>query len=73
MIRQIPKLLKLRSYLTVYQLVGKFIKNKNLRQALSIQPLLLGGNPITTTSIYNLIHFLERKWGVFYSMVELVH
>ena len=68
MIRQIPKLLKLRSYLTVYQLVSKFIKNNNLRQALSIQPLLLGGNPITTTSIYNLIHFLERKWGVFYSM-----
>ena len=39
-----------------------------MQQALSIQPLLLGGNPITTTSIYNLIHFLERKWGVHYAM-----
>ena len=63
MIKQVPSLLFLKSYLSVFKLVGKFIKNKQLRQALSIQPLLLGGNPITTTSIYNLIHYLERKWG----------
>ena len=68
MIKQIPSLLALKSYLSVFKLVGKFIKNKQLRQALSIQPLLLGGNPVTTTSIYNLIHFLERKWGVHYAM-----
>ena len=68
MIRQLPTLLTLKSYLSVYSLVGKFIKNTQLQQALSIQPLLLGGNPITTTSIYNLIHFLERKWGVHYAM-----
>ena len=68
MIRQIPILFKLKSYLSVFQLVSKFIKNENLRQALSIQPLLLGGNPIGTTSIYNLIHYLERKWGVHYSI-----
>ena len=68
MLKQIPKLLRLKSYKTVYQLVSFFIKDPKLRQALSIQPLLLGGNPITTTSIYNLIHYLERKWGVFYSI-----
>ena len=68
MIKQIPTLIRLKSYLTVYQLVGRYIKNQNIRQALSIQPLLLGGNPLDTTSIYNLIHFLERKWGVFYAM-----
>ncbi|MGE5216666.1 MAG: phytoene desaturase family protein, partial [Chloroflexota bacterium] len=28
--------------------------------------LLVGGNPFTTTSIYTLIHCLERKWGVFF-------
>lgn len=68
MIKQIPTLIKLKSYLTVYQLVSKYIKNSNLHKALSIQPLLLGGNPLTTTSIYNLIHFLERKWGVHYAI-----
>ena len=68
MLKQLPSLFKLKSYHTVFGLVGKFIKNKQLRQALSIQPLLLGGNPTSTTSIYNLIHFLERKWGVHYAV-----
>ena len=68
MIRQIPSLIKLKSYLSVFQLVSKYIKNEQIKQALSIQPLLLGGNPLETTSIYNLIHYLERKWGVHYAM-----
>lgn len=68
MIKQLPSLIKLKSYLTVYQLVSKYIKNEEIRRAFSIQPLLLGGNPFSTTSIYNLIHFLERKWGVYYAM-----
>ena len=29
---------------------------------------MVGGNPFTTTSIYALIHYLERKWGVFFCM-----
>ena len=32
----------------------------------SFHSLLVGGNPFTTTSIYTLIHCLERKWGVFF-------
>src|SRR5690606_15834513 len=31
-------------------------------------PLLVGGNPFSTTSIYSLILFLERKWGVHFPM-----
>ena len=68
MIKQIPKLIRLKSYLTVYQLVSKYIKDPYIKKALSIQPLLLGGNPVSTTSIYNLIHFLERKWKVHYAL-----
>ncbi len=68
MIKQIPALIKLKSYLTVAQLVNKYIKNPNLRAAFSIHPLLVGGNPFSTTSIYALIHFLERNWGVYFSM-----
>ncbi|MFN8456000.1 MAG: hypothetical protein U0401_15260 [Anaerolineae bacterium] len=26
------------------------------------------GNPFETTSIYVLIHYLEREWGVHYAM-----
>ncbi len=68
MIKQIPALLRLKSYLTVAQLVNKYIKNPHLRAAFSIHPLLVGGNPFSTTSIYALIHFLERNWGVYFSM-----
>ena len=68
MMKQVPALIKLKSYLTVSQFVNKYIKNPHLRAAFSIHPLLVGGNPFTTTSIYALIHFLERNWGVYFSM-----
>ena len=68
MIEQIPKLLKLKSYLTVSQLVRKHIKDEHIRRAFSIHPLLVGGNPFSTTSIYALIHYLERQWGVHFCM-----
>jgi len=61
-----PSLIKLKSYKTVWQLVSTYLKNEKLRQAFSIQPLLLGGSPFDTTCIYSLIHFLERKWGIFF-------
>jgi len=68
MLKQIPHLLRLRSYMTVAQLVNSHIKHPLLRQAFSIHPLLVGGNPFSTTSIYALIHYLERKWGVYFCM-----
>ena len=66
MIKQVPALLALKSYLSVYSLVGSFLKDERLRRAFSIHPLLVGGNPLNTTSIYCLIHYLERKWGVWF-------
>ena len=68
MLAQIPAMLKLGSYRTVWQLVSRCLKDWRLRRAFSVQPLLVGGNPFDTTSIYNLIHFLERKHGVHFSM-----
>lgn len=68
MIRLLPQLLRLRSDRSVHDLVARHLKNPQLRQAFSIQPLLVGGNPFATTSIYSLIHFLERQWGVHFPM-----
>ena len=68
MVRQIPRLLGLRSYETVWQLVSRHLISPKLRQAFSIQPLLVGGNPFDTTSIYGLIHYLEREHGVHFAM-----
>ena len=68
MMQQLPALLKLKSYKSVYSLVSSFVKNEKLRRMLSMHPLLDGGNPFTTTSIYGLILYLEKKWGIHYSI-----
>jgi len=68
MMKQLPALINLKSYKSVYSLVSSHIKNKKLRRMFSMHPLLVGGNPFTTTSIYGLILFLEKKWGIHYSM-----
>ena len=39
-----------------------------LRVVLTFQSLLVGGNPFATTSVYCLIAFLERRWGVHFPM-----
>lgn len=64
MAKIVPDMVRLESYRTVYGLVAKFVKDERLRQVMSFHPLLVGGNPFSTTSIYTLIAFLERKWGV---------
>ena len=68
MMKQIPALINLKSYKSVYSLVSSYIKDEKLRRLLSMHPLLVGGNPFTTTSIYGLILYLEKKWGIHYSM-----
>jgi phytoene desaturase len=64
MVRVAPALLRLQSFRSVYGVVASFVKDDKLRQALTYQTLLVGGNPFTTSSIYALIHALETKWGV---------
>jgi len=63
-----PALIQLQSYRTVYGLVSRYVQNERLRQVLTFHPLLVGGNPFQTTSIYALIHHLERNWGVWFAM-----
>src|SRR5690606_30634231 len=68
MLKVAPDLIKLKSYKSVYQYVSGFVKNDFLRQCFSFHPLLVGGNPFDTTSIYAMIHYLEREWGVHYAI-----
>ena len=66
MVRVAPQLVRLKAYRSVYGMVSRYIKDPHLRQLFSFHSLLVGGNPFTTTSIYTLIHCLERKWGVYF-------
>jgi len=68
MLAQVPHLARLGAWRSVWQMVCRHLKNDYLRQAFSIQPLLVGGNPFDTTSIYGLIHFLEQAHGVHFAM-----
>ena len=66
MIRVAPQLVRLSAHRSVFKTVARFIKDPELRQAFSFHTLLVGGNPFKTSSIYTLIHYLERNWGVFF-------
>jgi len=68
MARVAPDLLRLGSLGSVHSLVAKHIRDPRLRVALSFHPLLVGGNPFSASSIYALIAFLERRWGVHFAM-----
>jgi phytoene desaturase len=63
-----PDLIRLRSHESVYAMVCRYIKHPLLRQVFSFHPLLVGGNPFQSSSIYSMIQFLERKWGVHFAM-----
>lgn len=65
---QVPHLARLGAWRTVWQMVCRYLESDYLRQAFSIQPLLVGGNPFDTTCIYGLIHFLEQAHGVHFAM-----
>lgn len=66
MLRVTPRLAALRADRSVYRAVAHFIRDERVRQALSFHSLLVGGNPFETSALYTLIHYLERRWGVFY-------
>ncbi|WP_288655961.1 phytoene desaturase [Pantoea sp. UBA6567] len=66
MLRAGPQLGRLQAWRSVYDMVAKFIQDDHLRQAFSFHSLLVGGNPFATSSIYTLIHALEREWGVWF-------
>ncbi|QQP87803.1 phytoene desaturase [Skermanella sp. TT6] len=68
MARVLPDLVRLAGHRSVHDLVCRHVRDPRLRTVLSFHPLLVGGNPFATTSIYSLIAFLERRWGVHFAM-----
>jgi phytoene desaturase len=68
MLKVAPDLIKMQSYRSVYGYLSQFVKDDFLRQCFSFHPLLIGGNPFDAPSIYAMIHYLEREWGIHYAM-----
>jgi phytoene desaturase len=68
MLKVAPDLIAMQSYKSVYDYVSQYIQDDFLRRCFSFHPLLIGGNPFDAPSIYVMIHYLERQWGVHYAM-----
>ncbi len=66
MIAAAPELVRLQAWRSVYSKVSSFVQDDHLRQALSFHTLLVGGSPFAASSIYGLIHALERRGGVWF-------
>jgi phytoene desaturase len=67
MINAAPALAKYQAWRSVYSIVSSYVEDEHLRQALSFHTLLVGGNPMTTSAIYALIHKLEKMGGVWFA------
>ncbi|MEM9303708.1 MAG: phytoene desaturase [Pseudomonadota bacterium] len=68
MLRIVPDIVRLGGASTVYGMTSRYFKSERLRTVFSFHPLLVGGNPLTTTAIYGLIAYLEKHYGVFFAM-----
>ncbi len=68
MLRVAPDLIRLKSHQSVYKYASQYIESEFLRRCFSFHPLLIGGNPFDASSIYAMIHYLEREWGIHYVM-----
>lgn len=66
MLAAAPALAKFEAWRSVHSVVASYIKHPKLREAFSFHTLLVGGDPFKTSSIYALIHALEKKWGVWF-------
>jgi phytoene desaturase len=62
-----PQLMRLESWNSVHTMVARHVKDPQLRQAFSFHTLLVGGDPFKTSSVYGLIHALERRGGVWFA------
>jgi len=67
MLKMVPSLFKLGGFSTLWRHTSRYFSDRRVRQAFSLPPLLVGGNPLTTTAIYGLIHAMERKGGIWFA------
>ncbi len=68
MLKIMPGVIRLGAYSGTHSYVKRYIKNEFLRKVFSFHPLLIGGNPFDTPSIYLLIMQFEKEWGVYYAV-----
>ena len=66
--KAVPAMIRMKGWRSLHTMVATHIKHPKLRQALSLQSLLIGGNPFSVTCVFSLINALERRFGVHWAM-----
>ncbi|MEI7784337.1 MAG: phytoene desaturase [Betaproteobacteria bacterium] len=68
LLQAIPSIARMRGWRNLHQMVAGHLKHPKLRMAMSLQSLLIGGNPYSVTCVYSLVNALERKFGVHWTV-----
>ncbi len=68
LIKVLPTFGMLRADRSVYAHASRRVRDDRLRMALSFHPLFIGGDPMHVTSMYILVSYLEKQFGVHYAM-----
>jgi phytoene desaturase len=68
LIKVLPTFGMLRADRSVYAHAARRFRNEKLRMAFSFHPLFIGGDPCHVTSMYILVSYLEKQFGVHYAM-----
>ena len=68
LIKASPAILRMRGWRSLHAMAASHMKHPKLRTAMSLQSLLIGGNPFSVTCIYSLINALERQFGVHWAV-----
>ncbi|MEM6275498.1 MAG: phytoene desaturase family protein [Pseudomonadota bacterium] len=67
-LKVLPEFALLRADRSILGLARRRVKDERLRMALSFHPLFIGGDPMHVTSMYALVSYLEKEFGVHYAM-----
>jgi phytoene desaturase len=61
MLAIMPQMLQLQAFRSMYNYASRFVADEFVRRISSFHPLLVGGNPFDTPSIFSLIIQFERE------------
>lgn len=67
MLKIMPDIIRLQGIWGTYPFASRYIKDPFLQKVFSFHPLLIGGNPVDTPSIFTIIVQFEKMWGVHYA------
>ena len=68
LLKAVPAIVRMKGWRSLHAMVATHLQHPKLRQALSLQSLLIGGNPFSVTCVFALISALERRFGVHWAM-----